>query len=225
MAWRGGSRKRAAAGASFDLRLKPQDRLGGPFSGRRGRRQQGSRRPHEPRQRERRKKNGRSGIGRVIYWGVVLALWAFIAGVGIVVWVGLHLPPLQSLEIPKRPPSVLIVGNNGATLATRGDMGGAAVSLRALPAYVPTAFIAIEDRRFYWHDAVDPWGIMRAAIADVLHRGAAQGGSTITQQLATNLFLTQERTLTRKLQEVILAFWLERTYTKAQILDLYLNRV
>jgi penicillin-binding protein 1A len=222
MAWRGGSRKRAAAGASLDLRLKPQDRLGG-LLGRRLRRRQG--RPRQPRQRERRSKKGRPIIGRVIYWGIVLALWALMAAVGTVVWVGLHLPPLQSLEIPKRPPSVLIVGDNGTRLATRGDMGGAAVALRELPAYVPDAFIAIEDRRFYSHGAVDPWGIVRAAIADVLHRGAAQGGSTITQQLAKNIFLTQERTLTRKLQEIILAVWLERKYSKAQILDLYLNRV
>jgi penicillin-binding protein 1A len=90
---------------------------------------------------------------------------------------------------------------------------------------VPNAFIAIEDRRFYSHYAVDPLGIARAAVADVLHRGAAQGGSTITQQLAKNLFLTQERTLTRKLQEVLLAFWLEHKFSKTQILELYLNRV
>ena len=141
------------------------------------------------------------------------------------VWIGIHLPPIQSLEIPKRPPSVLILGANGATLATRGDMGGAAVPLHELPDYVPKAFIAIEDRRFYSHHGVDPLGIMRAVIADVLRRGASQGGSTITQQLAKNLFLTQERTVSRKLQEVVLAFWLEHKFTKAQILELYLNRV
>ena len=100
---------------------------------------------------------------------------------------------------------MLILGANGATLATRGDMGGAAVPLRELPDYVPKAFIAIEDRRFYSHHGVDPWGIMRAVIADVLRRGASQGASTITQQLAKNLFLTQERTVSRKLQEVVLA--------------------
>ena len=104
-------------------------------------------------------------------------------------------------------------------------MGGAAVPLRELPDYVPKAFIAIEDRRFYSHHGVDPWGILRASSHDVLRRGAAQGGSTITQQLAKNLFLTQERTVSRKLQEVALAFWLEHKFSKAQILELYLNRV
>jgi penicillin-binding protein 1A len=161
----------------------------------------------------------------MFYWGAVLAVWAIIAAIGLVIWIGAHLPPIQSLEIPKRPPSVLILGAGGTTLATRGDMGGAAVTLRELPDYVPKAFIAIEDRRFYSHHGVDPLGILRALLHDVVRRGNAQGGSTITQQLAKNLFLTQERTVSRKLQEVALAFWLEHRFTKSQILELYLNRV
>ena len=167
----------------------------------------------------------RFGLGRLFYWGTVLALWALIGGIGTLVWIGIHLPPIQSLEIPKRPPSVLILGDSGTTLATRGDMGGAAVPLAELPDYVPNAFIAIEDRRFYSHHGVAPWGIARALVRDILRRGAAQGGSTITQQLAKNLFLTQERTVTRKLQEIALALWLEHKFSKAEILELYLNRV
>jgi penicillin-binding protein 1A len=97
--------------------------------------------------------------------------------------------------------------------------------LKEMPAYVAKAFIAIEDRRFYDHHGVDPFGIGRAFVANVLHRAVAQGGSTITQQLAKNLFLTQERTINRKLQEVVLALWLERKFSKAQILEMYLNRV
>ena len=226
MAARQAGRKRARDGASPDLRLRPQDRIGSPVP-----REAGRRKRDEAPARERRKPRGggngrgRSGIGRLIYWAVVLALWAVIGAIGTVVWVGIHLPPIQSLEIPKRPPSVLILGVNGAMLATRGDMGGAAVPLRELPDYVPKAFIAIEDRRFYAHRGVDPWGILRAVLADVLRRGASQGGSTITQQLAKNLFLTQERTVSRKLQEVALALWLEHKFSKAQILELYLNRV
>ncbi len=140
-------------------------------------------------------------------------------------WVGAHLPPIQSLEIPKRPPTIKIVDLEGRLLATRGDMGGAAVPLKELPRYVPQAFIAIEDRRFYSHHGIDPIGIARAMVANILRRGVAQGGSTITQQLAKNLFLTQERTLTRKVQEVGLALWLEEKFSKAQILEMYLNRV
>ena len=78
-------------------------------------------------------------------------------------WVGAHLPPIQSLEIPKRPPSIKIVDLQGHLLATRGDMGGAAVPLKDLPRYVPQAFVAIEDRRFYSHHGVDPIGIARAS--------------------------------------------------------------
>ncbi len=229
MAWRRqAGRKRAPEPGILDLRLRPQDRTGGPppARGDGGRRRRDSSPPRRPRKRRRRGSGkGRSGIGRLIYWGAVLALWAVIGAIGTLIWIGIHLPPIQSLEIPKRPPSVLILGANGATLATRGDMGGAAVPLRELPDYVPKAFIAIEDRRFYSHHGVDPWGIMRAVIKDVVRRGASQGASTITQQLAKNLFLTQERTVSRKLQEVALAFWLEHKFSKAEILELYLNRV
>lgn len=176
-----------------------------------------------------RKRGGDSGrrwtIGRVAYWGVVAALWVFIAMIGGVVWIGAHLPPIQSLEIPKRPPSIRIVDRQGHVLATRGDMGGPPVPLTALPRYVPQAFVAIEDRRFYSHHGIDPLGIARATIANILHRGVSQGGSTITQQLAKNLFLTQDRTVARKIQEAALALWLERKFNKTQILDMYLNRV
>ena len=167
----------------------------------------------------------RSVIGRTCYWGSVAGLWLLIAGIGGVIWVGAHLPPIQSLEIPKRPPTIKIVDQQGHLLATRGNMGGSAVPLKSLPKHVPQAFIAIEDRRFYSHYGIDPIGIARAFAANVLRRGVAQGGSTLTQQLAKNLFLTQERTLTRKVQEVALALWLEHKFSKAQILDMYLNRV
>ena len=203
-----------------DARPRPQDRSSTPAP----RRQRDDSPPRQPRKKKRAGKQ-RSGFGRLIYWGAVLALWAVIAAIGLLVWIGAHLPPIQSLEIPKRPPSVLILGLNGATLATRGDMGGAEVPLRELPDYVPKAFVAIEDRRFYSHHGIDPWGILRAGVRDVLHRGATQGGSTLTQQLAKNLFLTQERTVTRKLQEAVLALWLEHKFSKAQILELYFNRV
>jgi penicillin-binding protein 1A len=228
MAWRNG-RKRTGAAQGFDLRISPEDRVGGPPKKARDTsrrpRSESSPRPKKKKARAGGRGKGRSGIGRLVYWGAVLALWGVICAIGIVIWIGAHLPPIQSLEIPKRPPSVLIVGANGATLATRGDMGGAAIPLRELPDYVPKAFIAIEDRRFYSHRGVDPLGILRALAADVLRRGASQGGSTITQQLAKNLFLTQERTITRKAQEAVLALWLEHKFSKAQILELYLNRV
>jgi penicillin-binding protein 1A len=165
------------------------------------------------------------GVSRLFYWAAVVGLWAAIAVVGVIIWVGAHLPAIQSLEIPKRPPTIQITGFDGSVLATRGELAGANVALKDLPPYLPKAFIAIEDRRFYSHYGVDPVGIARAAVANILHRGVSQGGSTLTQQLAKNLFLTQERTLQRKLQEVELAFWLERKHSKSEILELYLNRV
>src|SRR6266516_667370 len=167
----------------------------------------------------------RRGFTRLLYWAVVLALWAFIAAIAAIAWVGAHLPPIQSLEVPKRPPAIEIVDLAGRVLATRGDTSGPPLPLKELPAYLPQAFIAIEDRRFLSHYGVDPLGIVRALGMNLLHRGVSQGGSTLTQQLAKNLFLTQERTITRKLQEVVLAFWLERKFSKQQILELYLNRV
>jgi len=185
------------------------------------------RKPPASRGEAKRKSKGRarSGMAKLFYWGAVLGLWAAIAVVGVVVWVGAHLPAIQSLEIPKRPPTIQITGLDGSVLATRGEMAGANVSLKDLPPYLPRAFIAIEDRRFYSHYGVDPIGIARALVANVLHRGVSQGGSTLTQQLAKNLFLTQERTMQRKLQEVELALWLERKHSKNEILELYLNRV
>jgi penicillin-binding protein 1A len=228
-------------GASLDgLRLNPWDRVGNSEDDDRAKRRASrdedddeaprERRPRKSRAQARKEKKksrqrSRTGFGRLVYWGTVLGLWAVIAGVGAVIWVGAHLPSIQSLEIPKRPPTIEITGMDGSIIATRGEMPGANVSLKELPRYLPQAFIAIEDKRFYSHFGIDPTGIARAAVTNILHRGVSQGGSTLTQQLAKNLFLTQERTLQRKLQEAELALWLERKYSKTEILELYLNRV
>jgi penicillin-binding protein 1A len=242
MAWgrkKSGGRKEprfGLAAALADLRLDPKDRIPAASDKKKAakrRAEEDDDEPPPPRERKvkekpvKRKSSSRGGFGlsRLIYWGAVLGLWGAIAVVGVVVWVGAHLPAIQSLEIPKRPPSIEVTGLDGSMLAQRGEMAGANVSLKELPPYLPKAFIAIEDRRFYSHHGVDPWGILRAAVANLSHRGVSQGGSTLTQQLAKNLFLTQERTLARKLQEVELAIWLERKYSKAEILELYLNRV
>jgi penicillin-binding protein 1A len=119
------------------------------------------------------RRSKRINVGRLLYWGAVLGLWAAIAVVGVVVWAGAHLPPIQSLEIPKRPPTIEIVGIDGSVLATRGEMAGANIALKDLPPHLPKAFIAIEDRRFYSHFGVDPWGILRAAVTNVLHHGVS----------------------------------------------------
>jgi penicillin-binding protein 1A len=172
-----------------------------------------------------RKRGSGSPLRRLVYWSLVLGLWGVIAAVGIIAFAVSTLPPIQSLEVPKRPPTVEIAGTDGRTLVMRGEMSGRDVSIKELPTYLPRAFVAIEDRRFFSHYGVDPIGLLRAAAANVLHRGVSQGGSTLTQQLAKNLFLTQQRTLWRKMQEAVLAIWLERKFSKTEILELYLNRV
>jgi penicillin-binding protein 1A len=242
MAWgrrKGGGRKEPVFGlaaALSDLRLSPDDRVPGGGEPKKSNRRKSDdvddepppeRKPRASRSETKRRSKSRGGIsiGRLFYWGAVLGLWGAIAAVGVVVWVGAHLPAIQSLEIPKRPPTIEITGADGSVLAIRGEMAGANVALKDLPPYLPKAFIAIEDRRFYSHFGIDPWGILRAAVTNILHRGVSQGGSTLTQQLAKNLFLTQERTFQRKLQEAELALWLERKHSKAEILELYLNRV
>ncbi|MBR0871439.1 penicillin-binding protein 1A [Bradyrhizobium tropiciagri] len=237
MAWgrkKGGARKEPLFGlpaALADLRLSPSDRIPGgsddkPAKSKPKSSDSDAERPRPARSSGNKRRKSRGlGIGRLFYWTAVLGLWAGIAVIGVVVWVGAHLPPIQSLEIPKRPPTIQIVGLDGSVLAQRGEMAGANIALKDLPPYLPKAFIAIEDRRFYSHFGVDPLGIARAAVTNVLHRGVSQGGSTLTQQLAKNLFLTQERTMMRKLQEAELALWLERKHSKNEILELYLNRV
>ena len=112
-------------------------------------------------------------------------------------------------------------------MAVRGSQYAPPVDLDKLPPYVPKAFVAIEDRWFYWHFGFNPWGIARSQMYDWTHRGGGplRGGSTITQQLARNLFLTPNQTYRRKAQELILAVWLEAKFSKKQILELYLNRV
>jgi penicillin-binding protein 1A len=167
----------------------------------------------------------RSILGRLVYGTIVLGIWGVIAFAGLIAYHAAQLPPIDQLAVPKRPPNIAIVAADGTLLANRGETGGRTVSIKELPAYLPKAFVAIEDRRFYDHFGIDPVGIARALMRNLTSRGVAQGGSTLTQQLAKNLFLTQERTASRKIQEAILAFWLERNYGKDQILELYLNRV
>ncbi|KGF68533.1 penicillin-binding protein, partial [Hoeflea sp. BAL378] len=179
-----------------------------------------------------RKPRSRTSRGRLVgavrgmvYWCFVLAIWGGIALAGIVAYYGARMPSAATWSIPDRPPNVKIVSVNGETMANRGATGGEALLLGDMSPYIPEAVIAIEDRRFYSHFGVDPFGLARAMLANVTAGGMVQGGSTLTQQLAKNLFLSPERTVERKVQEVLLAFWLEHRFTKDQILEMYLNRV
>jgi penicillin-binding protein 1A len=224
MGWLGGRSKRREPrmnnrDARLDLRLNARDRAGGSNGGRSSREDRG------PRRRRSRGGRGRGPIGRFFYWMFVLALWGGFAASGLIAWQFTKLPPIQTLVVPKRPPTITIVGLDNKVIATRGEMAGKEMPLSALPKYLPQAFVAIEDRRFYYHFGLDPIGITRAIFVNLMRGRLREGGSTLTQQLAKNLFLTQERTLERKLQEVILAVWLEVKFSKAQIVEMYMNRV
>ena len=133
----------------------------------------------------------------------------------------------QSEQLPpiRREPQITYVDRGGAVLGVRGGRFSPPIDVARLPPYVPAAFVAIEDRRFYSHEGFDAIGMARALASDLATGHAAQGASTITQQLARNLFLSSAKTLERKAQELVYAVQLERTYTKAQILGLYLSRV
>jgi penicillin-binding protein 1A len=177
------------------------------------------------------RRRGRSGrgllgvFGRLVYWCFVLAIWGGIAAAGIVVYYGAKMPAATTWEIPDRAPNIKIVSVDGKLIANRGMSGGEALTLKEMSPYIPEAVVAIEDRRFYSHFGIDPIGLTRAMVTNVLGGRFSQGGSTLTQQLAKNLFLKPDRTLERKVQEVLLALWLEHKHSKDQILQMYLNRV
>ena len=176
-------------------------------------------------------KRGPGGTGqrnllqRILYWGVVAGVWGLIFLVVFFAVFARGLPDTSALYDIDRQPSVTYLDRNGALIAVRGSQQAPPADLEALPDYVPAAFIAIEDQRFRWHPGFDPVGMVRAMVANMRAGRVVQGGSTITQQLAKNLFLTPDQTLRRKGQELMLAVWLEMKFSKDEILALYLNRV
>ena len=141
-----------------------------------------------------------------------------------IVWLAITAPLSKSLE-PPVPPSITLLSAEGEPIAKHGAEVGKAVDATKLPAHVTGAFLAIEDRRFRSHLGVDPRGILRAFVNNTFTSNSSQGGSTITQQLAKNAFLSSDRTLARKLREVMIAFWLEAWLTKDEILSRYLSNV
>ncbi len=155
---------------------------------------------------------------------LALGVWAGVGAGFILAGLALSLPPIDSASLTRRP-NIVVLDSQGQEIGSFGDIYGASVALKDLPAYLPAAVVAVEDRRFYQHFGIDLRGLLRAFIANAQAKGVVQGGSTITQQVAKNLFLTPERTLTRKLREMMLALWLERNFTKDEILTIYLNRV
>ena len=169
----------------------------------------------------------RSFLQGLVYWGAVLFVWGLIFALAFLAVFAADLPDTSNLNAVRRQPSISYLDRSGALVSVRGSQYAPPVDLDKLPPYVPAAFVAIEDRWFYWHFGFNPWGIVRSQVYNLTHRGDGplRGGSTITQQLARNLFLTMDQTYRRKAQELVLAIWLETKFTKKEILALYLNRV
>jgi penicillin-binding protein 1A len=163
--------------------------------------------------------------GRVAIWLTTLLIWVGIGIIGVIGYYALDLPDIDKVTATPRRPSVVFQSVEGETFAAFGDLYGEPLELRQISPFIAQAVMATEDRRFYHHFGIDPIGLLRALFVDIRAGRLVQGGSTITQQLAKNLFLTPERNAKRKVQELLMALWLEKRLTKDQILTLYLNRV
>ncbi len=160
-----------------------------------------------------------AGVGAGLALAAVVAAWFWIY------WGLPRVPDAATLWSLNRQPGITFLDRNGATIGVRGAFYGRRLSLDEMPAHLPQAFLAIEDRRFYEHSGVDRMAVIRAVFANMSAGRTVQGGSTISQQLARNLFLTPAQTVNRKLREMVLASRIERRLTKDEILELYLNRV
>ena len=156
---------------------------------------------------------------------VLVAAWGIIFGAIFFSRFLSDLPDVGSLLVNGPSRDITIYDDRGRLIAQRGLTQGVMVDVSTLPSFVPNAFIAIEDRRFREHFGVDPIGLTRAAFENMMQGHVVQGGSTLTQQLAKNLFLEPKRTFERKTQEAMLALYLESRYSKDQILTLYLNHI
>jgi penicillin-binding protein 1A len=162
---------------------------------------------------------------RLLKWSFVLAVWGSLSVGLALLWFVADLPRPQAALDAVRRPSLTLQDRGGHVYASFGDVVGDPLHLSDLPAYLPAAAVAVEDRRFYAHGGLDMIGIARAVWVNLTSGRVVQGGSTITQQVAKNLFLSNARTMRRKVQEVILTLWLERTFSKKEILEIWLNRV
>lgn len=161
----------------------------------------------------------------IFKWCLVLGIWGLIVVAGLVAWYARELPGIIKKPQFERKTSITVLANDGSVIGRYGDIKGNTISVKDLPPHLIDAILSTEDRRFYYHYGVDPIGLFRAVVVNAVHGNVKQGGSTITQQLAKNLFLSQQKTYKRKIQEAMLAVWLEHELSKDEILTAYLNRV
>jgi len=166
-----------------------------------------------------------TAIGKTAYWSFVMSVWVGLIGAFVLMTYASDLPDTSGLWQVDRQPSITFVDRHGQIIAVQGAAYAPPVELDKVPKTLIDAILSVEDRRFYQHFGVDIFGLARAVITNVRAGKIVQGGSTLTQQLAKNLFLSSERTYKRKMQELMLALWLEHKFSKDEILSLYLNRV
>ncbi len=162
---------------------------------------------------------------RLLRWSFVLAIWMVVLGGVGLVYFAWDLPRPEAALDGRRKPSLTLRDGSDRIIAAFGDVVGDPLRLSDLPGTLPAAAVSVEDRRFYSHFGIDPIGIARALYVNLSTGRLAQGGSTITQQVAKNIFLTSARTTKRKVQEVMLTLWLENHFTKTEILEIWLNRI
>jgi penicillin-binding protein 1A len=209
--------------------MKPYGSRRGGRTGRKYERREpslfGSRSDAVPSGRSVTRKRRRPIVLRAFMFLFTVGFWSvFVAGLGFgYIWLTLDQKGL--FQIPAREPGSMVLAADGTVLAERGAFFGDEVRIADLPVYVPEAIIAIEDRRFRSHFGLDVLGLGRAVYENLRAGRVVQGGSTLTQQLAKNLFLKPDRTMARKAQEAVLAIWLENQFSKDEILQLYMNRV
>jgi penicillin-binding protein 1A len=162
---------------------------------------------------------------RLLRYSIIALVWGALAAAVMLLWFARDLPrPEAALDAARRP-GLTLEDRSGHVFATFGDLVGEPLRLGDVPRYLPEAAVAVEDRRFWHHYGIDPIGLARAAWTNITAGHVVQGGSTITQQVAKNLFLTNARTFRRKVQELLLTLWLEHTFSKREILEIWLNRV
>ena len=165
----------------------------------------------------------RSGPARALRLAATALIWLVALGAAAVAYFAYDMPEVGRLTEAERKPSITLVDARGQVLLSFGDIYGEQIQVRDLPDYLPKALLATEDRRFFEHGGLDPWGMGRALVVNLRAGRVVQGGSTITQQLAKNLYLAPSKNPLRKLRELIIARRLETALPKARILEIYLN--
>ncbi len=161
----------------------------------------------------------------IFRWIFILGIWGCISIVLLIAFYSLDLPSTSKLTEHNKMPNIKIVNEKSELVANYGEYYGSYLEYESFPPDLIQAVLATEDRRFFEHFGIDLWGLFRATLVNIRAGKVVQGGSTITQQLAKIAFLTPERALKRKIQEMILALWFEAKFTKKEILTMYLNRV